>query len=337
MLHRHLSLVLHRTVHNYGTVLVQGPRGTGKTTLLKRDFPGHTYVSLDEPSERSRARQNPGGFLARFRGPAIVDDLHRAPELVKLLANSPPDRSILFASSRRLQVQIPTLELYMPTAAERQRRPAVSLEMLGRFAPATAPSISPYSQWIAPRGFIENDVRDLVSVHDMDRFERFLEAARRQSGALLDQQALANECEVSHSTVTRWVEVLDSCFLVLRLAPADFHGGRRLIRRPKLHFLEGGPFESRVISEIYRNVRHSGEAADLRYWRDSNGFEIPLVVQREPSPALPIGIAETATPHEVARVRRWMELANLQFGALVSSRHGQGRSGGVQRYTLAQL
>lgn len=337
MLHRHLSVPLHRTAHSNETVLVQGPRGAGKTTLLRRDFPGHSYSSLDDAGDRARARQSPGAYLAKFRGPAIVDDLHRAPELVSWLAEQAVPYPIVFASSRRLRLPMPTLELHPPTTAERHRRPALSLEMLGRFVPARPVATAEYPRWNGSRGFLENDVRDLVSVHDMDLFERFLEAARRQSGGVLDQQSLANDCGVSHRTAVRWIAVLDTCFLILRLAPADFEGGRRLVRRPKLHFLDGGPFESRVVSELYRNAQHAGEAAELRYWRDSNGLEIPLVIQQERAALMPVSIAEVATPREAARLRRWMDLAGVAQGALVSDREGPGRSGHIQRYALAQL
>lgn len=337
MLHRHLSVPLHRSAYSHEAVLVQGPRGAGKTTLLRREFPGHTYASLDDAADRARARQGPGGFLARFRGPAIVDDLHRAPELVSFLTSHPAPTSIVFASSRRLRLPMPTYELHPPTGAERQRRTALSLEMLGRFVPAKPMAMAPYPMWIPPRRFLETDVRELVSVHDMDRFERFLEVARGKSGGVMDQQAMAEESGVSHSTVGRWIEVLDTCFLTLRLAAADFDGGRRLIRRPKIHFLDGGPFESRVISEIYRNAKHAGEATDLRFWRDSNGFEIPLILQHEGAASMPVSIAEAATPHEVARLRRWMELAGVTQGALISEREGAVRGGNIHRYSMAQL
>jgi predicted AAA+ superfamily ATPase len=337
MLHRHLSVPLHRSAYGHETVLVQGPRGAGKTTLLRRDFPGHTYASLEDSAERARARQNPGDYLAKFRGPAIVDDLHRAPELVSWLAQQAAPHPIIFASSRRLRVPMPTMELHMPTRAERQRRPALSLEMLGRFVPAKPVAVAEYPQWKPARGFLESDVRDLVSVHDMDRFEQFLAAAKRQSGAVLDQQALANDCGVSHRTVVRWIEILDACFLILRLAPSDFDGGRRLIRRPKLHFLDSELFESRVVSELFRNAKHAGEAADLRFWRDSNGMEIPLIIQQEGVAFMPVSIAEAATPRETALLRRWLELAGVGQGALISDREGAARGGSIQRYSFAQL
>lgn len=111
MLFRALTIPLHRAVQAGGSVLLQGPRSAGKTTLLRREFPGHIYVSLEDARDRSSARADPGAFLARLRGPSILDDLHRAPELQDHLARRPAPWPLLLASSRRLDLPLPTLEL----------------------------------------------------------------------------------------------------------------------------------------------------------------------------------------------------------------------------------
>ena len=318
-------------------MLIHGPRGAGKTAVLRREFPGHRFVTLNDVADRAFARQDPEVFLARLRGPTIIDDLHRAPELVASLASAPPEGPLLLASSRRLRLPAITLELYPPTRAERERRPPIPLEMLGRFVPAAAASPSPSDQRHTSHDFLERDVRDLVKVHDLDRFETFYRAAEAQSGHILDQQAIAREQSLSHRTVARWLEVLDACFLTLRLPSADLDFGRRLVRSPKLHFLASASFESQAVSELYRNARHAGEVPDLRYWRDSNGFEIPLIIQSETDGLMPVGIAEAPTPTEIARLRRWMDLAGLRQAALVTNRASGARISGVLRYSLSQL
>jgi predicted AAA+ superfamily ATPase len=94
--------------------------------------------------------------------------------------------------------------------------------------------------------------------------------------------------------------VLDACFLTLQLEPADDDFGRRAVRRPKLHFLEHSTnFESQVVSEIYRNARHADISPRLRYWRDSNGLEIPLLIEETP-----VQIAAQPTPADEARLVR---------------------------------
>lgn len=332
MLHRTLAVPLHRAAQTHDVVLVQGPRGAGKTTLFRREFPGHTYVALDEGAERARARRDPEGFLRRFRGPAVVDDLHRAPELIAYLRENGAPRPLLLGSSRRVALPVETLELHGPTRAERERRAPVGLAMLGRFVPASSAGTA-YPMWEVGAGYLDRDLPDLIGVRDRDRFESFVEAARSRSGAVLDQMGLARECGVSHTTAVRWLGVLERCFVTVRVSPAEWDFGRRLVRSPKLHFLAGGGFESEVVSEIYRNAAHAGEAVDLRYWRDSNGFEVELVVGE---PGGPVAIAEWPTPVDLERVRRWMRLAGVERGAVIGRSGGRG-SGGVLRYGLEGL
>jgi len=324
MLHRHLAIPLHRAVQQGEPVLLQGPRSAGKTTLLEREFPGHTYISLDHAADRARARQDPAAFLGRLRGQSIIDDVHRAPELFPYLTGP-----VIIASSRRLRLPVETLELHHPTLAERERRAALPLEMLGRFVPSHEPATLPFPPWPVRRSFIEHDVRDLDGVRDMDRFENFLQSARNRSAGILDQQTIANDCNVSHRTVTRWLAVLDACFQTIRLPPAETQFNRRLIRSPKLHFLESECFESRVVSELFRNAVHAGDRPDLRYWRDSNGFEISLVVGE-----IPVGIA----PAPIPRIKRWMDLAHVSRGAHIGPAKPAAKStAGVLRYSIDQL
>lgn len=335
MLHRLLALPLHRAMQSGEPVLLQGPRSSGKTTLARREFPAHTYVSLDDHTDRMAARRDAAAFLRRMRGPAIVDDVHRAPELIALLQAGSCSGPILFVSSRRIESRLQTLELYLPSRAERCRRTPLALPMLGYFVPAEpASGVAPL--WQEMRSYLTHDVPDLVKVHDPDRFESFAGIARARGGQTFDQQALADEAGVSHRTAVRWLAVLETCFLTIRVMPLPVAFGRRLVRSPKLHFLESSAFESQAVAELYKNASHAGESPRFRYWRDSNGLEIPLVVADESGSLMPVMIAASPTPADVSRLRRWMGLAGVSRGALVGEK-AAAKSGGVLRYSLDQL
>jgi len=157
------------------------------------------------------------------------------------LGTAPTD----LASSARLRLPFESFVLYPPTQGRARAPPPVSLEMLGRFAPSVGQASSPPETAQVPnQSWLERDVRALINVHDLDRFESFLRFAVSRSGAILDQQLIADECGLSHRTVTRWLGVLSACFLTLRLPASGIAFGRRLIRSPKLHFLEGACLES---------------------------------------------------------------------------------------------
>lgn len=337
MLERHLAVPLHRAAREAPLVLLEGPRGSGKTTLLRREFPHRLYVTLNETADRRAARQDPEAFVLRLRAAAIIDDVHRAPELASYLARTPAPKPLILASSRKLGLPVRTLRLYHPTRAERERRPALPLEMLGHFAPRPAERSAIASAWPIDRGLIDRDVQELVRIQDMDRLEAFICVALEASGRVLDVQELARQAGLSRTTAVRWLAALDACFLTLTLPPYNDDFGRRLVRSPKLHFMDGGTFESAVVSEIYRNAANTGQIPDLRYWRDSNGLEIPLVVQLAGVAPMAVAIAETPNPTDESRLQRWMSLAEIQKSAMISIYPREQRRGPILRYSLNQL
>jgi hypothetical protein len=334
---RSLTIPLHRAAALPEPLVIEGPRGAGKTTLLRREFPRRLYLTLEDAADRRAARRDPAAFLARLRVAAIIDEVHRAPELVTHLARGIEPRPITLVSSLKLSLPLRTLRLYHPTQAEREGRPPLPIEMLGHFVPVRSDGARAPARWPGGYSPIERDVQELMQVRDPDRFGAFVQVAREHSGRVLDQQRLGRLAGVSATTAVRWLSVLDACFLTIRLEPCGFDFGRRLTRHPKLHFLDGVSLESKVVSEIYRNAAHTGQAHDLRYWRDSNGLEIPLVLQFPGSPPMPVAIVEAPNPAEDARLQRWMKLAGTSRGAMVSLRSREHQRGQILRYTVDQL
>jgi uncharacterized protein len=337
MLRRTVATQLRRAVHTGGSVLLEGPRSAGKTTLVRAEFPRMLYVSMEDAKDRSFARRDPALFAARLRGPAIVDDVHLAPELARHLAGLSRQSAIILTSSRKLSFPVPTVRLYRPTLAELAGRQAVSMDMLGHFVPAQAGKTRQVAPPAADYSSIERDVRDLVQFRDFDEFCRFVEIASKASCRILDAQRLARLAGISRSTAVRWLAILDSCFLTIRIEPSDLDFGRRIVRSPKLHFLDSDVFESRVVSELYRNAVHAGTPADLRFWRDSNGLEVALVYQPPGSPPMGIHIVETPSALDFARLLRWMNLAGARSAAIISAQAPDPQRGPILRYGLDSL
>ena len=103
------------------------------------------------------------------------------------------------------------------------------------------------------------------------------------------------------------------------------------MRSPKIHFFDSACLESRAVWEIYCNARHAGIVPDLSYWRDSNGFEIPLIVQRETAPIMPVCIAASQTR------RMWPGCTGVRQGAIIAQAAGQLQRKGILSYSIAQL
>jgi hypothetical protein len=158
------------------------------------------------------------------------------------------------------------------------------------------------SVWLADyaRTYVERDVRELLNVGDLETFGRFIRLCAGRSGHILNVSALAGDAGVSHTTARRWISVLEASFLVVLLRPHFRSFNKRLVKAPKLHFLDSGLlcyllriaspdellthasrgaiFESYVVSELVKAYANRGREHGLWYWRDSAGHEMDVLV-----------------------------------------------------------
>jgi hypothetical protein len=336
MIRRTLARKLREALGRFPVVTVTGPRQSGKTTLVRAELPGHEYVSLELPDQRSFAQQDPRGFLAQFDGPAILDEAQRAPDLFSYIQSHVDERDkpgqfvltgshnflLLQKISQSLAGRCAVLHLLPFSLAELQGRPPLPPAALGRDLPgkARAPKSSllstlfsgmyprihdkrlPPREWLASyyQTYLERDVRNVLQIGDLESFGRFVRLAAGRAGQLLNLSGLASDCGITHTTARRWVSVLEASFVVLLLRPHHRNFGKRLIKSPKLYFLDtgllcyllgirsaddlrhhagrGSIFESFVLSELYKNFAHRGEVPELYFWRSAAGREIDLVV-----------------------------------------------------------
>ncbi|MEX2447336.1 MAG: DUF4143 domain-containing protein [Solirubrobacterales bacterium] len=218
------------------------------------------YVSLETPSEREFADDDPLGFLARFTGGAILDEIQRAPKLLSYLQgivddDPSPGRFILTGShnlalmegvSQSLAGRTALLEL-LPLELDEVRRfdssPGDLDTVLWRGGyPRIHDRSLPPNQWLADytATYLERDVRSLLAVGDLETFHTFLRLCAGRVGQLLNLASLAADCGVSQPTARRWLSTLEASFIVFRLPPFQADFGKRLTKRPKLYFYDPG-------------------------------------------------------------------------------------------------
>jgi len=275
---RHLGAVLRGAAAQFPVVSVTGPRHSGKTTLLRRQFPDYAYVSLEHPLDRAEAIEDPRGFLARFPGPVILDEAQHVPALfsyIQLAVDDDPalGRFVLAGSQNFLRMpkitqslagRVRVTHLLPFSRAELARSPIRSTADL-LSDPADPSAIEPPGEhWTdeAARGFyppihgrgatpanwlpshfqtyLQGDVRDLTQVVDLDAFARFVRLAAGRVGGFLDLAALGDDCGVHRDTARRWLSVLETGFVVFRLSPYHRNFRKRLTKRPKIYFTDTG-------------------------------------------------------------------------------------------------
>jgi predicted AAA+ superfamily ATPase len=241
-------------------VVLTGARQTGKTSVLRRLFPRHGFVSLDLPSEAEQAEKDPQAFLRRFPGPAIFDEVQYAPGIFRhLKATVDAHRSryghYLLTGSQKFTlmrgvteslagraaiVDIETLSLAELRTVSAQTQEDFLLR--GGFPELHAnPDIDVamfYSSYIAT--YLERDVRALSAVGSLRDFERFLRACALRSGNLLNKAELARDIGIAPSTANQWLSILEASGHVVLLEPWFSNRTKSIVKSPKLYIADTG-------------------------------------------------------------------------------------------------
>lgn len=275
MFKRTLSDKLASLATQFPVVSITGPRQSGKTTLSKMLFSDHAYISLEDPDEREFALTDPKGFLRRFGGGVILDEIQRAPALLSYIqgivdGDDSAGRFILTGSQ-----QFHVMEKITQTLAGRTALvnllPFSLDELLGRdaadpwrvdqlAATATKPSFSleeivfkglyprihdkglePHD-WLSAyyRTYVERDVRDVANIGNLETFQRFVRLCAGRSGQLLNLSSLGADAGISHTTARNWISILQAGFIIHLLPPHFANFSKRIVKTPKLYFLDTG-------------------------------------------------------------------------------------------------
>jgi len=376
MIRRHLEEYLKKQANKYPIITITGPRQSGKTTLVKYVFSTYKYVSLEDPDQRNFAEEDPRGFLAEYAEHVIFDEVQRVPNLFSYLQTAVDEkprngRFILTGSQQFLLNKNISQSLAGRTAILRLLPFSLS-EILGKkpqlywqggepvkfskpsqtlfatiykgFYPRIYDKKLDPKQWYRDyfETYVTRDIRTILNIGDLRTFEQFLRLLAGRSGQLLNLTSLSNDCGVSHTTIKRWLSVLEASYLILLLPPYYRNYRKRIVKTPKVYFLDpgllcfllritspkdlaihpqlGNIFETFVVSEVYKSFTHQGLEPPLYFWRDRTGNEIDLLIDYgEKAFPLEIKAAKTIFLEHLRRLKYWLNLpGNRQTqGALV--------------------
>jgi predicted AAA+ superfamily ATPase len=318
---------LRRALAAYPVTVLTGPRQSGKSTLLRHALPGWRRVSLEDPDVREFAEGDPRAFLQRHPAPLIVDEAQRVPALLSYLqgmvdADGRMGRYVLSGSQQFALLEAITqslagraalIELHplrLKELADAGRLPASLDRVLhaGGYPAVFARRLVGREEAVARyyadyvRTYVERDVRRLAAVHNLGTFQRFLRLAAARTAQLLNLNALANDCGISQPTADAWMNLLEASYLVRRVSPYYRNFGKRLVKTPKLYFLDtglcawllgitsqsalathyarGALFETWVVCEALKWRAARRDAQPLYFWRDNIGNEADLLLEQ---------------------------------------------------------
>ncbi|NGX60673.1 MAG: hypothetical protein K940chlam9_00140 [Chlamydiae bacterium] len=352
---RTLESILKKAVKEFPAVVLTGPRQAGKTTILKHFFSGsHRYISLEPPDVRSSALADPRGFLELYEPPLILDEIQYVPELlfyIKEKIDQNRDRYgqyVLTGSQNLLLLQQVTESLAGRAAMlrllplsypeingkpeqsfpwEREKRISSTLSIRD-FWPlmlrGSYPELHEHPEkdsalWQGSylQTYLERDIRSLRQIGDLTQFQLFLRSVAIRSGQLFRISEVAKEIGLSVNTIKAWLGVLEASYQVVILRPYFVNRGKRLVKTPKVYFLDvgilcyllglqeveslyrgamAGPIvETFLFSEIYKRLSSRGGHPELYFWRTSTGQEVDLLIE-ERGKLIPIEVKASSTP-----------------------------------------
>jgi hypothetical protein len=352
MISRIAEKTIRKLLRGFPIVTITGPRQSGKTTLARAVFKSKPYASLEEPDLRQAAQDDPRSFLQRYPQGAVLDEVQRCPGILSYLQTrvdtdgrmglyiltGSQQFGLMSGITQSLAGRTAFVEL-LPfstpelTAASRLPANIDAMMLTGCYPPIYDRKLDPSSWYSAyVTAYVERDVRQMLKIHELETFQRFVKLCAGRTGQLLNLSSLATECGITHNTAKAWISVMEASYLIFLLRPHSINFNKRLVKMPKLylydtglaawllgirtteqmvtHPLRGNIFETFIISELIKSKLNKGEKPSFFFWRDSNGNEIDLIVENG-TKLQPVEIksGRTLTHEAFAGLEKWQSLA----------------------------
>ena len=324
-----------------------GPRGSGKTTWLKENFPDALFINLLEPEE-FRIYQSKPERLKDFieankeKKVIVIDEIQHIPELLPLVHSIMEEKKdlqfILTGSSarklRRVGVDLLAgrairIEMHPYIAAELQNRfsleKALELGMLPLVWEAKEP-LATLKTYITT--YLKEEVQAEGIVRNIGNFSRFLEVMSFSHGMQLNTSNIARECQVSRSTTDDYIQILKDLLLGSTLDVFTRRATRALSAHSKFYYFDAGVFrmlrpkgpldrkeeiegpalEGLVMQHLRAWIAEQAETHSLHFWRTRSGVEVDFIVYGPRGFwAIEVKNSDSVTPKDVQSLRTFCE------------------------------
>ncbi len=311
------------------------------TRLVGAASAGVVFRLLDDPATLRAAQDDPAGFVDRKFGLMIIDEIQLAPELLRPIKltvdlDPTPGRFLLTGSSRILALRtlpdalpgrMEVIELWPFSQGEVDGGPDRFIDAAFRHGPAVDHSTTlrrrDYLERVVVGGFpeahrrtprrrsaffesylqtlIERDVLQLASIERHGGMLKLLSLLAARAGGLLVPATLAGQSGIPRTTLTRYLELLQSVFLIKSIPAWSPGSTQHAVGTPKLAFVDSGiashllgqsvarldepggaagpMLENFVAMEIARQLTWSDERARMFHYRTKDKVEVDVVLE----------------------------------------------------------
>ena len=353
MINRTAKDTLLRLASQFPVVGITGPRQSGKSTLAQNTFPDKRYVSFDDRNMRELAAANPADFISAFPDGAVIDEAQKVPDIFDALKyhvdQTPwsPGKFILTGSSQfRLKKNMSDsmsgraafLNLLPFSIAELKNAdllPETPYPLI--FKGTYPPLYDPEKHFISYDWFenyidtyLDRDVKELINPNNLSTFRKFIQICAVHSGQLLSKESIARDVGVSSPTVTSWLSILETSFIIHFLEPDSNNLGKTVVKTPKLYFVDSGLLchllrlesvedlllsrhkgavvETFAVSELLKQRMNQGKKPNLTFYRDKYGLEVDTIADWKHTFAIEIKSANAPESKLSANTRKYLKL-----------------------------
>ena len=331
--------------------------GKTTLALMVAEKTGAHYFTLDDATTLALAAGDPAGFISNLAGPVVLDEIQKAPDLfpaIKLAVdrNREPGRFLLTGSanvltlprlSESLAGRMEIIPLFPFSSGELAGIREGFLQHLFDGAIAEAKPVSAKDDlparlvrggypeavqrkdddrraaWFASyiSTLLQRDVRDLARLEALHALPNLLKLLAARTAGLLNLADVGRDAGLPHTTLTRYLTLLETVFLVHRLPAWSPNLGKRLVKAPKLHLVDvglachlvgadsrrlsedrallGRMLETFVVGELRKQVSWTSPRTALYHFRTTTGSEVDVVLERADGSVAAIEVKASAT------------------------------------------
>jgi len=291
-----------------------GPRKTGKTTLLRQQFPNACWVDLLEYDLFISLSQRPSSLReileAQPSKTVVIDEVQKVPHLMDeihwLIENRGYQFVLCGSSARKLKRGKSGLlggrawrfELY-PLVTEELMHFDLHRALLAGLIPSHY--LSSNSE-MDLRGYVQDYLKEEIQAEALTRnlpaFSKFLKSAAITNGMLLNYSNAARDAGVSVKTIREYYQILEDTLVGRQLVPWRKSKKRRLIETAKFFFFDRGivaslleqrslvqgtseygrAFEHFILQECWAYRHYSRMEFPITFWRTASGAEVDLIL-----------------------------------------------------------
>lgn len=358
-------------------VLLSGPRQAGKTTLVRQlAGESRKFISLDDELTLLAARQDPVG-LVRSLDCAVIDEIQRAPALLLAIKKSVdedrrPGRFLLTGSANLMALptvadslagRMETLTMLPLAGCEMQsssgkwidavfdghipktKRPEVGDKLVEKVLrggyPEAVSRATPRRRTAWAKQYVDalikRDVRDIASIDKLDQLPRLLKSLAHMAGQLCNFTQLGGQVGLDSKTANKYLTVFEQMFLLRRVEPWSNNRLSRIVKTPKIQFIDSGllstlvdlteasaarerslfgsVLESFVYSELLKQVTWADRDYALHTYRDKDQVEVDFVIENPAGQIVGVEVkaAASVSSGDLAGLRKLATLAGRKF------------------------